>query len=150
MELILPCIVDPISRYSLNGRIRRHTGKPCAAGYSSFTIFEEDGRIQRCQSTLHLHGNVFEERFEPLTYPAPCTAPFCHCDVCLEEQVFLRNYYGKFAGRKLPPVSDEMMKEYEKVCRPRNLFFPITSFCRETRENGTFASSGRLAPHSIL
>ena len=131
-DYILPCIVDPLSRYSLNGHVRRHAGKPCAAGYSSFAVFEEDGRIQRCQNTPYLHGNVFESRFEPLSRPAPCSAQFCHCDVCLEEHLFLRKYYGKFSDRKLPTVSDETMKEYEKVCRPgRNLFLPIR--CDETK-----------------
>lgn len=120
IDFLLPYIVDPLSRYGLTGRIRFHTGKPCASGFSSFAIFEEDGRIQRCQDSPEIYGNVFTSDFTPLPGPRPCTSPFCHCDVCLEEQVFLRHYYRKFTTKELPPVSEDAMVEYEKICRPRN------------------------------
>jgi MoaA/NifB/PqqE/SkfB family radical SAM enzyme len=117
---LLPFTVDPVSRYSLEGGKRRHKGKLCFAGYSSFIISEKDGGIRRCADIPRILGNVFEGTVAPLSRPAPCTAPYCTCDFSMEELVFLRKYYAGYSGMKLPPVSDRTMTAYRKICRPLN------------------------------
>jgi MoaA/NifB/PqqE/SkfB family radical SAM enzyme len=126
---LLPFTVDPVSRYSLECGKRRHKGKLCSAGYSSFLICEQDGGIRRCADIPRILGNVFEGRVAPFSRPARCTAPYCTCDHSSEEILFLRKYYAAYSGMKLPPVSDKTMAEYRKICSPLDRRRAVVAGC---------------------
>lgn len=114
---ILPYVVDFSTHYGFTRGARLHWGRPCAAGHRSFLLFEEDGRILRCQHSRTVLGNLYDGWLHALDRPAPCDALVCLCGQCQAEEAFLQAYY-RCGGQLAAPLPETSLREYAALCEP--------------------------------
>ena len=70
--------IDPL--FSLNARVFETQGRACAAG-STMVSVKADGEARRCHFLPSSIGNIYDDDFETVLAPTPCSANLCRCHI---------------------------------------------------------------------
>jgi MoaA/NifB/PqqE/SkfB family radical SAM enzyme len=70
--------VDPL--FSYNTQYHPSLGKSCKAGYTTFSV-DGIGDMRRCHFIKKTIGNIYEDNFDSVLQPSPCSNKTCGCHI---------------------------------------------------------------------
>jgi MoaA/NifB/PqqE/SkfB family radical SAM enzyme len=93
--------VDPL--FSYNTHFYPSQGRACRCGHTVIAV-DGEGAIRRCHFIDKKLGNIYEDAFEDVLVPTPCTSETCHCHIGYVHMNELRLYdvFGEGVLERIP------------------------------------------------